>query len=226
MTLPLYNSTGFYRHEDDIVAWLLEHKIRNFELIEDPYYGFKVNTKGKIKLFRKQLEHIPVKFGMCEGEFDCSGNQLKSLKFAPDVAIHDFYCQGNQISSLEGCPEIVGGHFSCESNQLTSLKWSPRQIGGSFGCAWNKLTSLQYCPLTIYGSFDVSFNEIETLFWIPQLVDGTIYFDENKPLSLSHVKSFEKLKSEHLEFIKKIQFKERIEKEIQEKDTLTSKIKI
>jgi hypothetical protein len=42
-----------------------------------------------------------------DGIFDCSGNQLTSLKNSPRAVLGCFYCDRNQLTSLEGAPEEV-----------------------------------------------------------------------------------------------------------------------
>ena len=91
------------------------------------YYGCKknytinpdwtINVNGDVYLYRKNLTEFPdyIKFNNVSGYFDCSNNQLISLK---------------------GCPTSVGGGFVCSRNQLTSLKGCPTSVGGVFYC-WN-----------------------------------------------------------------------------------------
>ena len=50
------------------------------------------------------------------GSFNCSNNELTSLKGAPNLVGIDFYCKYNKLTSLEGAPKTVGGDFCCENN--------------------------------------------------------------------------------------------------------------
>ncbi|MBR1757023.1 MAG: hypothetical protein IJ738_05620, partial [Alphaproteobacteria bacterium] len=76
------------------------------------------------------------------GNFNCSYNQLTSLKGVPQKIEGSFNCSENQLTSLEGAPQKVGGNFRCYGNQLTSLKGAPQKVGGNFWCYGNQLTSL------------------------------------------------------------------------------------
>jgi len=92
-----------------------------------------VDVHGDVDL-NERLTKIPVKFGVVEGEFSGSFNQLTSLEGAPQIIEGDFYCSDNQLTSLEGAPKEVGGHFYCSTNQLTSLEGAPQTVGGHFYC--------------------------------------------------------------------------------------------
>jgi hypothetical protein len=50
-----------------------------------------------------------------------------------------FDCSHNQLTSLKGCPAYVGGGFYCYFNKLTSLDGCPIYVGGSFYCCYNKV---------------------------------------------------------------------------------------
>ncbi len=96
-----------------------------FEKLKLEGHQYIINSKTDIGLSNKKLEIIPVQFYHVVGQFDCSVNQLTSLK---------------------GCPQIVGGHFVCYKNQLTSLEYGPQVIKDYFYCQYNHLTSLEYFP--------------------------------------------------------------------------------
>ena len=49
-----------------------------------------------------------------------------------------FDCSGNQLTSLKGCPNYINGSFFCNNNQLTNLKGCPTYVGGTFWCFGNK----------------------------------------------------------------------------------------
>ena len=82
----------------------------------------------------RNLKKIPFQFGIVDGYFDCSHNQLKSLEGCPQEVKGDFYCYENQLKSLEGCPKEVNGFFDCSNNQLKSLEGSPREVQGNIYC--------------------------------------------------------------------------------------------
>ena len=110
------------------------------------------NVKGSVNLI-KRVEKLPVKFGIVTGDFNCSYNNLTSLKGSPTHVDGGFYCNNNKLTSLEGCPSYVGGNFYCNNNNLTSLEGSPNSVGGYFSCHENNLTSLKGAPTQIGGYF-------------------------------------------------------------------------
>jgi hypothetical protein len=93
-----------------------------------------VDVHGDVNITDKNLTKIPVKFGVVDGYFDCSDNQLNSLEGAPQTVDRDFYCNDNQLKSLEGAPQTVDGGFYCYKNQLKSLEGAPQTVGRHFDC--------------------------------------------------------------------------------------------
>ena len=139
--------------------------LSQFNKVEN-YYWFVVNghlcfldDKGN------KTENVILK-----GSFNCSNNQLTSLKGCPDKIGKGFYCSENKLTSLEGCPEKIGGDFICSYNQLTSLKGCPDKIGKGFYCYDNKLTSLEGCPKEVGGDFYCSINQLTSLEGCPEKV--------------------------------------------------------
>ena len=57
-----------------------------------------------------------INFGKVTGDFNCSYNNLTSLKGAPQTVGGDFKCSDNQLTSLRGAPQKVGGDFYCYNN--------------------------------------------------------------------------------------------------------------
>ncbi len=72
-------------------------------------YG-NVDVKGNVSMRHNNLSEIPVPFGRVEGYFDCSYNQLTTLK---------------------NLPKYIGGSFNCSYNQLTTLKTPYLRFGTS-----------------------------------------------------------------------------------------------
>lgn len=50
----------------------------------------------------------------------------------------NFNCSNNNLTTLKGTPEKVGGGFNCNDNNLTTLEGAPEKVGGDFYC--NNLT--------------------------------------------------------------------------------------
>ena len=79
----------------------------------------EVDVDGSVNMVNMKLTQIPVKFGKVSGYFDCSHNQLTSLKGSPTSVGGDFRCSNNQLTSLIGNPIFIEGYFYCYNNQLT-----------------------------------------------------------------------------------------------------------
>lgn len=127
----------FLKTKREISNWLLNRGISNTLLVEDPIYGFVVNVSGDVRLDKKELSYIPVKFNYVNGMFRCDSNKLTSLEFAPESVRFDFFCDSNELTSLEFCPQYVRGSFWCTDNQLTSLAFCPTEVKGGFYCYKN-----------------------------------------------------------------------------------------
>ena len=162
------------------------------------------------RLFLKELPDFLFDVEI-SSEFDCSNNNLTSLKGCPRVVNGGFYCDSNpDLTSLEGCPEIVGEDFICWATGIDSLKYAPKHIYGSFHCNRNinlinltngpttvgggyyaqmgSLKSLEGAPVAITGNMDCSFNKLTSLKWAPTTIhNGYFNCEGNKLLkSLKH----------------------------------------
>jgi len=87
-------------------------------------YG-NVDVYGSVDMEGINLTEIPVKFGRVEGGFNCSKNQLTSLKNIPNYISTSFDCSHNQLTSLKTPYLRFGSTFSnitdfrFEGNPLT-----------------------------------------------------------------------------------------------------------
>jgi len=116
------------------------------------------SCKYDVDLFDLHLTQLPVKFKEVKGHFDCSYNQLTSLKGCPIDVRGSFYCDNNELISLYDAPKRVGKDFNCSFNKITSLIGVPKVINGNFKCMGNRLTSLEGAPLEVKGVFFCSDN--------------------------------------------------------------------
>lgn len=138
-----------------------------------------------------------IKFGVVDGNFNCSKNKLTSLVGSPKQVNGSFICAYNQLTSLEGVPQKIVKIFNCSYNQLTTLEESPPEvsqcfdpngpgtlwISSGFICSNNKLTSLKGAPPQVGNVFDCSNNFLTSLEGSPQKV-GSFYCANNKLISL------------------------------------------
>ena len=65
------------KNKEEIVEWLTEHNIQNFEIIDDLFYGYLVNVNESVSLSKKSLKDIPIKFNFINGHFNVNHNLLK-----------------------------------------------------------------------------------------------------------------------------------------------------
>jgi ribose 5-phosphate isomerase RpiB len=112
-----------------------ELKIKNYTIYKDG----TVDVNGDVYLTSLGLTKIPVKFGKVTGNFNCSNNQLTSLKNAPKEVTGYFDCSCNKLTSLKNAPEKVGRSFDCSFNNLTTLEYAPKEVNGYFNCSYNKV---------------------------------------------------------------------------------------
>ena len=96
--------------------------------------GFVCLDGGKWTEIPEWLKNVEI-----SESFDCSGNELTSLKNCPQNIGGSFYCLDNKLISLEGCLKFVGLNFYCSRNQLTSLEGCPEIIEGDLICVNNKI---------------------------------------------------------------------------------------
>ena len=97
-----------------------EYNIKKYIINDD----MSISVNGSVGLAYRNLKSIPITFKEVSGDFDCSDNQLTSLKYCPET-VGGFYCSGDQLTSLEYCPESVGGRFYCNYNQITNFDGLP-----------------------------------------------------------------------------------------------------
>ena len=107
-----------------------KYGIKNYTINDDG----SIDVNGDVYLSFKDLTELPLTFNKVTGWFDCSYNNLTTLK---------------------GCPRWVGSSFICSYNNLTSLEFSPDYVGSNFWCQYNKLTN-NYCDTEIGSKFYTS----------------------------------------------------------------------
>ena len=155
-------------------------KIKTFfkliDIIKGTYEITKngINVDGDIFLSGEKIDMIPFKFNIVTGNFNCSHNNLVSLKNSPREVGGYFICSNNKLVTLEGSPNIVNGTFDASNNMLINLNGSPKKIGDTFYCSHNNLKSFEGCPEIINGSFYIYGNKFEKLKGFPKKC-GFIY---------------------------------------------------
>ena len=135
--------------------------------------------------FKGNPKDIPFKIKIFHGDFNCSNNELKTLKGCPEIIDGTFYCSHNDLTSLEGGPKIVKNGYLCNYNILKTLKGSPKNINGVFDCSNNNLESLEGGPKKT-STFRCYLNELKTLKGCPEIIDGHFNCSENELKSLKY----------------------------------------
>ena len=101
---------------DNIHKICRKYYIMNYSINSDG----SIDVVGDVLLCDIYLKEIPLNFNKVSGHFDCSDNELTSLK---------------------NCPIEVGEYFNCNNNKLTSLENAPTK-SLTFDCFGNPLKSL------------------------------------------------------------------------------------
>ena len=152
-----HSGEGFKAQRREMIEkWLKEYDIEDYTIKDD----FTININGGVDLVDRELKELPdyIQFRVVNGRFDCSRNELTSLRGCPREVKGSFCCNDNQLTSLEGAPLVVGICFDCSSNKLTSLEGAPKEVGRSFYCSCNQLVSLEGAPKEVGEYFICSSN--------------------------------------------------------------------
>lgn len=150
----------------------------------------KIVVEGDITIKSRKLEELPdLSNVVLHGSFDCSFNQLTTLKGAPGEVTGNFICFTNRLTSLEGAPRKTGGNFQCGKNKLETLLHAPEEVGGSFSCGRNKLTSLEHGPRLVHMNYSCGDNMLTTLKGAPAAIEGDFWCKDNPLPSLEHAPS-------------------------------------
>ena len=127
-------------NKTEIKNWLDKIGIIKYTINDD----LNGDVDDDVWLCYESLTKIPIQFNKINGYFNCSMNELTSLKGCPKIVNGYFDCSYNQLTSLKGCPKIVNGHFNCYNNDLTSLKYLPDIIKGDLECDDNLKDTVEY----------------------------------------------------------------------------------
>lgn len=131
---------SFYTTKEETEQWLNLMGIKNYIIHDD----LKVDVKENVNISAKNLDFIPIQFGLVHGDFNCSQNNLKSLEGSPyEVACFEPY--GRDTYHL--------GSFFCQDNQLESLAFAPKKVFRYMHCVDN-------AQLKDFPSFDTQVQTI------------------------------------------------------------------
>ncbi len=92
--------------------------------------------RGDVNLRYLYLEELPEflsEISEVTEHFDCSVNNLTSLKGAPQSIGGGFHCGNNKLTSLEGAPKSVKGDFFCGRNAVQFTEEQIRAVSNIGG---------------------------------------------------------------------------------------------
>lgn len=123
------------KNKQDIEKWLQKNHIRNYTIREN----LIVDVDSDVGLYNIGLSSIPIQFGIVNGYFECSHNNLYSLKGCPREVNGDACFNHNCLISLEYCPTFIKRDFMLYDNPILdiNLQEFPQEIGGDI-CLGNK----------------------------------------------------------------------------------------
>jgi hypothetical protein len=172
-----------YTNEQEIRNWLNKMGVMNYTINKD----LTVDVAGSVRLNKKNLNELPVQFGVVESDFDISHNNLTSLKGSPHT-VRDFRCNDNNLKTLEFGPDIVNRIYHCSYNQIETLEFLPSFIKDSFDCDHNKLKSLKGLEKfeELYTLF-VTHNELSSLEYAPKRIIYALHINHNQLTDLNHL---------------------------------------
>ncbi len=134
-------SGQFFETYHETKAWLDSLVVLHYTIQDD----LIVDVDGGFSIANQNLERIPVRFGIINGDFYCDNNRLTNLSGSPQKCT-TFSCDNNLLTNLMGSPSVCND-FWCVNNPLTSLAGAAKKYF-SFHCEGNQLTNLVGGPET------------------------------------------------------------------------------
>jgi hypothetical protein len=128
------------------------------------------------------ITRFPLKLGIINGNFDCTLNELTTLKGGPTEIYGSFDCSHNNLPNLIGGPTEIDINYNCSYNKLTTLEGSPNTILRHFYCHRNLLSNLIGGPKIVKGNFWCDNNQLTSLDGIPDDVDSVDCCNNAVPL--------------------------------------------
>lgn len=95
-----------------------KYGIENYTINNDG----SIDIGGHVNLRSRDLEELPLKFNVINGDLIVSFNRLTSLKNFPRKVYGKIYCSHNYIENLINSPCEISSIFDLYNNPLKSLK--------------------------------------------------------------------------------------------------------
>ena len=89
--------------------------------------GYSINSDKSIDVDRSvdlsglNLTKLPLMFGKVKGTFDCSTNQLTTLKGCPKEITGSFFCEENKLTKLDNLPNKIGEHKGIFTDNIHNI---------------------------------------------------------------------------------------------------------
>lgn len=133
--------TEEYSELEKLKQNLYLYDIHNYTINEDLTVDVNDSLNLSSKLyyldssgFRRPIGHLPIRFKNVYGNFNISGNELKSLEGCPEYIDGSFYCHINNLKNLIGGPKEVTWNYYCRNSGIKSLEGMALEIGKNFNC--------------------------------------------------------------------------------------------
>jgi hypothetical protein len=222
-------SIGIGGHEKSeeylIKTWLADIGISKYDIWKQ-HNHYNIDVWDNVSISNKNLDELPVyiNFWRVTGIFDCSYNNLKTLRGCPTWC-RDFNCSHNELTSLEYSPTDVPRRYSCSYNKLQSLSGISVKsyyyyvdhnllrnldeiknvVADYIDCSYNKLESLNGLKkMKSLEMLNCSHNHLESLIGIPPSV-VELHCDHNfRNFSMKYILSKTKVKDKIVNEIYKI----------------------
>jgi hypothetical protein len=166
--------------DEEVVYKLLTKEV--VETVKDAMKSIKNVDSGENSLTLDILRNRGVKHsidrnGYVNVDGNCNINDLDLYDFGEiqfGTVTGDFNCSDNNLTSLKGSPIKVGANFFCTENKLRNLIDGPEDVGKSYFCFGNKLLSLKGSPKRVGEDFVVDLEYVNTLEWVPGIIEGSL----------------------------------------------------
>lgn len=142
---------------------------KDLSLEEDHGWKTKENKSQKKKRLERLAIVQSIRIDTCSSVYMRYSN-LKSLwSNVPRKVEYNFDCSYNELTSLKNGPEYARD-YSCSNNKLTSLKYIAKNIEGDLICHYNELTTLEGSGITtVVRKLDCRRNKLRDLVGCPKI---------------------------------------------------------
>jgi hypothetical protein len=113
-------------NRNKIIEICKKYNINNYTINSD----LSIDVDGMVNISIRGLKKLPLVFNRVSAYFECSGNQLTTLKGSPRYVGSWFNCSSNNLTTLEGAPDYVVGKFITDPLDMYDLQYDKSGIVG------------------------------------------------------------------------------------------------